>query len=93
MSDDLRVNATEATRTQKSTARAGRRKRPITSKKARLETLLRRSKGATMPQLERSLGWQPHTIRAAISRLRKSGFEIVLDQGGKTPIYRIEGVT
>ena len=64
-------------------------RRPATSKKARLEALLKRRKGATMAQLERSLGWQPHTVRAAISRLRTGGAKVTLDQSGKTPTHRI----
>lgn len=63
------------------------------SKKARLEGLLGRPRGATILQLQRALGWQPHTIRAAISRLRKDGAEITLDRSGKTPAYRIEAIT
>ena len=59
------------------------------SKRARLEGLLNRTRGATIGQLQRALGWQPHTIRAAISRLRKSGAEVSLDRNGKTPSYRI----
>ena len=61
----------------------------VKSKKARLEGLLSRPRGATMGQLQKALGWRPHTIRAAISRLRKSGAEVSLDRGGKTPSYRI----
>ena len=60
------------------------------SKKARLEGLLGRPRGATIGQLQKALGWQPHTIRAAISRLRKDGIEIGLDRTGKTPAYRID---
>lgn len=63
------------------------------SKKARLEGLLGRPRGATIGQLQKALGWQPHTIRAAISRLRKDGTEIILDRSGKTPAYRIEAIT
>jgi len=37
------------------------------SKKAKLLALL--GKGATVAQLTKALGWQPHTLRAAISRL------------------------
>lgn len=59
------------------------------SKKARLERLLNRPRGATIGQLQRTLGWQPHTIRAAISRLRKSGADVTLDRRSKTPAYRI----
>lgn len=59
------------------------------SKKARLEALLRRQRGATMAQLEKSLAWQPHTVRAAISRLRKSGADVSIDRSGKVSAYRI----
>lgn len=59
------------------------------SKKARLERLLNRPRGATIGQLQKALGWQPHTIRAAISRLRKSGADVTLDRSGRTPAYRI----
>ena len=63
------------------------------SKKARLVWLLGRPRGATIGQLQKALDWQPHTIRAAISRLRKDGTEITLDRSGKTPAYRIGAVT
>ena len=63
------------------------------SKKAHLEGLLGRTRGATIGQLQKALGWQPHTIRAAISRLRKDGTEITLDRSGKTPAYRMTVVT
>jgi len=59
------------------------------TKKARLEQLLSRPRGAAPAQLEKALGWQPHTVRAAISRLRKSGAEVTLDRSGRTPAYRI----
>ena len=63
---------------------------PKPSKKARLEAMLRRPKGATQKQLEKSLGWQPHTVRAAISRLRKGGTDVLLDRSARTPAYRID---
>ena len=65
---------------------------PSKSKKARLVGLLGRPRGATIGQLQKALDWQPHTIRAAISRLRKDGTEITLDRSGKTPAYRIDAV-
>ncbi|SMX25758.1 DUF3489 domain-containing protein [Boseongicola aestuarii] len=64
---------------------------PNVTKLARLEAMLRRPRGATQEQLENSLEWQPHTIRAAISRLRKSGAEVLLDRSRRTPTYRISG--
>ena len=62
---------------------------PKPSKKAQLEAMLCRPKGATQKQLEKGLGWQPHTVRAAISRLRKAGIDVLLDRSTKTPSYRI----
>ena len=70
-----------------SARRSGAPGRP--SKTARLEALLRRPKGATQKQLQASLGWRPHTGRAAISRLRKAGAVVTLDRSGKTPSYRM----
>ena len=78
---NARVEASSATR-------RGAPARP--SKTARLEAMLRRPKGATQKQLEASLGWQPHTVRDAISRLRKAGAEVTLDRSVRTPTYRIE---
>jgi DNA-binding transcriptional regulator PaaX len=45
-----------------------------------------------MAQLAKSLGWQPHTVRAAISRLRKSGADVSIDKSGKVSAYRIADV-
>lgn len=58
------------------------------SKKARLEVLLLRARGATLDQLQDELGWQPHTVRAAISRLRKAGHEIDLTETKGRKVYR-----
>ena len=53
-----------------------------------LRKLLLRPKGATVVQIQNCLIWQPHTVRSAISRLRKSGVVIELDQSGKVARYR-----
>ena len=47
--------------------------------------------GATIDDLVASTGWQPHTIRAAFSRLRRRGFPIVhaTDADGRKA-YRLE---
>ena len=34
--------------------------------------LLRRSSGATIAQIQKSTGWQPQSVRAALTRLRKN---------------------
>lgn len=86
MSEDKAEIPTEPTRSMRGdTARA----KPALSKKARLEALLGRPKGATIRQMEQSLGWQAQTVRAAISRLRKDGVEVTLDRSGKRPAYRL----
>lgn len=55
-----------------------------------VEKLLRRPKGATIPQLQKSTGWQAHSVRAALTGLRKKGHDIQRrsDEKGVT-IYRI----
>ncbi|MBT8418967.1 MAG: DUF3489 domain-containing protein [Silicimonas sp.] len=41
--------------------------RAVATKKAKLEALLARTRGATLAQLQKELVWKPHTVRAAIS--------------------------
>lgn len=53
-----------------------------------LRRLLSRRHGATVAQLQKQLGWQPHTVRAAISRLRSSGLSVELNWSGKVARYR-----
>lgn len=49
-----------------------------TSKLAQLMTLLRRREGASLDALMKMTGWQAHSIRAALTGLRKKGTEITL---------------
>ncbi|MFC6637711.1 DUF3489 domain-containing protein [Sulfitobacter sp. JBTF-M27] len=65
------------------------RKRIGGSKAATMHKLLSRRNGATVVQLQKQLDWQPHTVRAAISRLRSSGVSIELDRSGKVARYRV----
>ena len=62
---------------------------PHVTKKARLETLLARARGATLAQLQTEPGWQPHTVRAAISGLRKAGRSIELEESNGRKVYRL----
>lgn len=67
------------------------RKRSET-KISQLEALLRRPEGATVGQIMSTLGWQPHTIRAAISvGLRKSkGLTVTISkEASGERVYRI----
>ena len=46
------------------------------TKKARLIQMLTRKAGADVATISEKLGWQSHTTRAALTGLRKAGFEI-----------------
>ena len=67
--------------------------RRSTSKKATIEALVRRKGGAAIADLMAATGWQEHSIRAALTGLRKTGHTISRerDDGGATH-YRIAEV-
>ncbi len=48
----------------------------VPSKKARLIAKLQDPAGTTIADLCTDLGWLPHTVRAALTGLRKAGHEI-----------------
>jgi hypothetical protein len=60
------------------------------SKKAGIIALLRRKAGATLRELIGATDWLPHTTRAALTGLRKSGYELgkAKNKAGET-VYRI----
>lgn len=62
-------------------------KKSVGPKSDTLRKLLVRRNGATVAQVQKQLGWQPHTVRAAISRLRSTGVSIELDRSGKVARY------
>lgn len=49
----------------------------------RLET----PEGATLVELTALTGWQPHTVRAALTRLRQRGFKICLEARNDRKAY------
>lgn len=63
-------------------------KQPITRKDC-LRTLLLREGGASLDALQKEFGWQPHTVRAAISGIRKAGDKVLRESGKSGPVYRI----
>lgn len=66
---------------------------PITVKPGTKLDALRKAlvKGATLDQLVSKLNWQPHTIRAAMTRLRKRGFEVTRTMPEKgAAVFKIE---
>jgi hypothetical protein len=67
---------------------------PRETKVGILRRLLTRKAGADLAALQSATGWQPHSVRAALSGLRKAGY--VIDRAdpaklGDTALYRITG--
>lgn len=54
------------------------------SKKDQLVTLLSKPNGARASLIAERLGWQAHTVRAALSGLRKDGHPVVMSKSPKT---------
>ena len=54
----------------------GRRPPRRTTKRDRLVRLLKAVAGRDIATLSSALGWQPHTTRAALTRLRQAGYAI-----------------
>lgn len=76
------------------TARSARRSssgnaKPVASKRDQLLVRLESKGGARLKDLETALGWQPHTVRAAISGLRKAGHDVQRATGENGAVYRI----
>ncbi|WP_300039624.1 DUF3489 domain-containing protein [uncultured Roseobacter sp.] len=65
------------------------RARARPTRQAELRKLLARKSGASIAQIQKTFGWQPHTVRAAISAQRKSGSVIVRSKTDKGSMYRI----
>ena len=60
------------------------------TKQALLVVLLCQSEGATLEELSAETGWQPHTTRAALTRLRQKGITISRTvEDGRGGVYRI----
>lgn len=59
------------------------------SKRDQLLARLESRGGARLKDLEVALGWQPHTVRAAISGLRKAGHDVQREGGDHGAVYRI----
>ncbi len=74
------------------TARKAERKGARRTKASIILDLLKRPKGATVAELQKATGWQGHSVRAALTGLRKKSNEVVRtkDDTGATR-YRIAG--
>ena len=66
--------------------------RPRETKSAILRKLLSRKAGADLAALQSATGWQPHSVRAALSGLRRAGYGIDRAEPAKPgngAVYRI----
>jgi len=64
------------------------------TKSATIQKLLTRKGGASITQLQAATDWQPHSIRAALSELRKNGAEITRAINAKgVNVYRLSNGT
>lgn len=52
--------------------------------------LLRRPKGASIAEMQKATGWQPHSVRAALTGFRKKAIGITRDTTSGASRYRIE---
>lgn len=58
------------------------------SKQDRLADMLLRDDGATLDHMVESTGWLPHTVRAALTGLKKKGYGITSDKVDGLRTYR-----
>ncbi|HLP67864.1 MAG TPA: DUF3489 domain-containing protein [Rhizobium sp.] len=67
--------------------------KPKQTKTERVRAMLARPQGATLEAICEATGWQPHSARAVLSGLRKSGTpiarEAASDGRGSGSVYRI----
>lgn len=69
---------------ERATARTG-------TKQEQLIEMLRRPSGATIEQMAKALGWQPHTVRGAIAGAlkKKLGLTVASEKVEGERVYRI----
>jgi len=66
---------------------------PASTKRAQLISLLERPEGASVAEVGQRLGWLPHTVRAAITGLRKAGREVTRSKDANDKsVYRLAPV-
>ena len=66
------------------------RKSAKITKKARLIRLLSKDAGSDITSISKRFGWLPHTTRAALSRLRKAGYEITSVKAGSGRLCHVK---
>lgn len=64
---------------------------PAGSKIDQVIELLQRNHGATLGELTKITGWQPHSVRAVLTALRKKGHAITKSKRSEVTCYCITG--
>jgi hypothetical protein len=73
----------------KTTQSVGQNCRRKGTKTGAVLRLLNRPTGASVTDLQKSTGWQPHSVRAALTGLRKKGHDIRRDKDANgVTVYR-----
>lgn len=87
------TGSTKTAAKQASSSSAPKPVKPSPTKPDIILKLVKRSKGARMRDLQKATGWQAHSIRAALTGLRKKGIRIELTRtaSGKTMYKAVEG--
>lgn len=75
--------------TKPTTNKSAKPKAKTASRSTELRKRLRRKSGATVTELQEVFGWQPHSVRAAISGLRKAGDTVERFESPRGSAYRI----
>ena len=79
--------ATKTKRNRKPTPRGAKTKvEPAKARRTKADTivdLLQRPTGASIAELIQATGWQPHSVRAALTGLRKKGREVARTKDDK----------
>ena len=66
---------------------------PASTKRAQLIGMLERAEGASIAEIGQRFGWLPHTVRAAITGLRKAGREVTRSKDADDQsVYRLAPV-
>lgn len=73
--------------------RGNSKAKPKITRLDQLQKLLTRDKGASIAEMTKATGWQSHSVRAALSGLRKKGFAIERTKRGNVSSYHIVEVS
>lgn len=71
------------------TANSTAGEKPIAGKLGLIAKAVAKPKGASIDDLTTATGWQPHTVRAALTRLRQRGINATLMAVDDRKVYRV----